>query len=265
MATWPSSAYRRKGPPQRQARGGIEDNHTGIPRWPGRSCICSSTALEAMRQDRRPGSGDRGAPGSEAKRRGGDHPRCRTCHRNGDGGAGSAGEHLPTWTGFAAWLGLTPRQHSSGGKERLGRTSKMGERSLRRLLILGGRAPPPGWRRATARASVARSHAGQEAADAGDRGAGEQDGEDRLGADGVRRVLQSSGHGGIGCRRSEAVEEVGRSTGGMAQRSTRRVRKTRIMATRLERAKLELDPVRELHTGQQHVKGRIRGRTHVST
>lgn len=38
---------------------------------------------------------------------------------------------------FAAWLGLVPRQHSSGGKERLGRTTKMGERSLRRLLIIG--------------------------------------------------------------------------------------------------------------------------------
>jgi transposase len=38
---------------------------------------------------------------------------------------------------FAAWLGLVPRQHSSGGKERLGRRTKMGERSLRRLLILG--------------------------------------------------------------------------------------------------------------------------------
>jgi len=38
---------------------------------------------------------------------------------------------------FAAWVGLTPRQHSSGGKERLGKTTKMGERSLRRLLILG--------------------------------------------------------------------------------------------------------------------------------
>ena len=38
---------------------------------------------------------------------------------------------------FAAWLGLVPRQHSSGGKERLGRTTKMGERSLRRLLTLG--------------------------------------------------------------------------------------------------------------------------------
>lgn len=41
---------------------------------------------------------------------------------------------------FAAWLGLTPRQHSSGGKERLGRTTRMGERSLRRLLILGASA-----------------------------------------------------------------------------------------------------------------------------
>lgn len=41
---------------------------------------------------------------------------------------------------FAAWLGLTPRQHSSGGKERLGRTTKMGEKSLRRLLILGASA-----------------------------------------------------------------------------------------------------------------------------
>ena len=36
---------------------------------------------------------------------------------------------------FAAWIGLTPQQKSSGGKERLGRTSRMGERSLRRLLI----------------------------------------------------------------------------------------------------------------------------------
>lgn len=38
---------------------------------------------------------------------------------------------------FAAWVGLTPRRHSSGGKERLGRTSKMGQRDIRRLLIIG--------------------------------------------------------------------------------------------------------------------------------
>lgn len=38
---------------------------------------------------------------------------------------------------FAAWLGLVPRQHSSGGKQKLGRTSKMGQRDIRRLLIIG--------------------------------------------------------------------------------------------------------------------------------
>lgn len=41
---------------------------------------------------------------------------------------------------FAAWLGLTPRQHSTGGKERLGKVSKMGQRDLRRLLIGGAMA-----------------------------------------------------------------------------------------------------------------------------
>ena len=38
---------------------------------------------------------------------------------------------------FAAWIGLTPLQKSSGGKERLGKISKKGERTLRRLLIIG--------------------------------------------------------------------------------------------------------------------------------
>jgi len=38
---------------------------------------------------------------------------------------------------FAAWLGLVPRQNSSGGKDRLGRVSKMGNGYLRRLLVVG--------------------------------------------------------------------------------------------------------------------------------
>jgi transposase len=41
---------------------------------------------------------------------------------------------------FAAWLGLVPRQHSSAGKERLGAITRQGERTLRRLLILGASA-----------------------------------------------------------------------------------------------------------------------------
>ena len=38
---------------------------------------------------------------------------------------------------FAAWIGLTPRQNSTGGKQILGKTSKMGQRDIRRLLISG--------------------------------------------------------------------------------------------------------------------------------
>ena len=41
---------------------------------------------------------------------------------------------------FAAWVGLTPLQRSTGGKQRRGATSKMGERTIRRLLIIGASA-----------------------------------------------------------------------------------------------------------------------------
>jgi transposase len=50
------------------------------------------------------------------------------------------------WTAFssgrslAAWIGLVPRQHSTGGKERLGRISKQGNRYLRWLLVTGAMA-----------------------------------------------------------------------------------------------------------------------------
>lgn len=54
---------------------------------------------------------------------------------------------------FAAWLGLVPLQRSAGGKQILGKTSKMGQRDIRRLLIAGAmtvvrwasrKAPPEG-------------------------------------------------------------------------------------------------------------------------
>ncbi len=41
---------------------------------------------------------------------------------------------------FAAWLGLTPRAHSSGGKERRGGISKQGDTYIRRLLVTGATA-----------------------------------------------------------------------------------------------------------------------------
>ena len=41
---------------------------------------------------------------------------------------------------LAAWIGLVPRQNSSGGKERLGGISKQGDRYLRKLLVVGASA-----------------------------------------------------------------------------------------------------------------------------
>lgn len=58
---------------------------------------------------------------------------------------------------FAAWLGLVAKQHSTAGKQRLGRISKMGDRYLRKLLVLGatsklrtaatGKTPLDAWTR----------------------------------------------------------------------------------------------------------------------
>jgi transposase len=41
---------------------------------------------------------------------------------------------------FAAWLGITPREHSTAGRQRLGKISREGDQSLRRLLVLGATA-----------------------------------------------------------------------------------------------------------------------------
>jgi len=41
---------------------------------------------------------------------------------------------------FAAWVGLVPRQDSTGGKQKLGPISKQGDRYLRRLLVVGAHA-----------------------------------------------------------------------------------------------------------------------------
>jgi transposase len=41
---------------------------------------------------------------------------------------------------FAAWLGITPKEHATAGRQRQGRTSRQGDETLRRLLVLGATA-----------------------------------------------------------------------------------------------------------------------------
>jgi error-prone DNA polymerase len=54
--------------------------------------------------------------------------------------AATAGDHTGVFRSarhFAAWLGLVPRQHSTGGRTRLGGITKAGNAEIRRLLVLG--------------------------------------------------------------------------------------------------------------------------------
>jgi transposase len=48
-----------------------------------------------------------------------------------------AAQNFPAGRAFAAWLGLTPMEKSTGGKRKIGAVSKRGERTIRRLLIIG--------------------------------------------------------------------------------------------------------------------------------
>ena len=91
---------------------------------------------------------------------------------------------------FAAWIDLTPREISTGGRQRLGRITKMGERDLRRLLVLGATSV---IRHARRRKEIEdpwlRRMLAEEAAQAGRGGPCEQDGAHHLGADGERGEL----------------------------------------------------------------------------
>jgi len=51
-----------------------------------------------------------------------------------------AGREFKNGRQFAAWLGLVPRQHSTGGKPRLGQITRSGDSYIRTLLVLGARA-----------------------------------------------------------------------------------------------------------------------------
>ena len=86
---------------------------------------------------------------------------------------------------FAAWIGLIPKQNSSGGKERQGGISEQGDRCLRRLLVLGATAVIRHARtQVTAQTAWLRGVLDRPAGAACVGGAGQQDGPHRLGAAG---------------------------------------------------------------------------------
>lgn len=108
---------------------------------------------------------------------------------------------------FAAWLGLTPLNRSSGGKERLGRISKMGDRYLRQLLVVGMTSRvPAGPQPFRPRRSVARAFARPQTGAARHGRHGEQDRQDHLGRADEKPPLRPT------CRLRKTASEIARPT-----------------------------------------------------
>ena len=110
---------------------------------------------------------------------------------------------------FSAWIGLVPKPHSSGGKERLGSISKQGDRYLRSLFVAGAlaviRYAKNPWHPASA---LAHGVVGA-APDEGRRHrACQQNCADGLGHDGQGRELQT-------IRRAGCVNEIAPTSGVM--------------------------------------------------
>ena len=95
---------------------------------------------------------------------------------------------------FSAWLGLVPRQHTTGGKPRLGKISKMGQRDLRRLLITGAMSVVRNAARRGETTDPWRPVCWRAAEDARCSCAGQQNGAHHQGADDEEGELPGSRH-----------------------------------------------------------------------
>ena len=91
---------------------------------------------------------------------------------------------------FAAWISLTPKDHSTAGKVRLGVITRAGDEALRSVLVVGATAVIQHVRRGGRGWSPWIGSAPQaQAAEIGGRGVGQQNGAHRLETDGHRQRL----------------------------------------------------------------------------
>jgi transposase len=97
---------------------------------------------------------------------------------------------------FAAWIGLVPRQSSTGGKERLGPISKQGDRYFAQVAHRRCDGSDPARALSPGETSLANPTAGAAAGQGGGRSSSQQDGTDRLGDVSSRRGLPSAAPSG---------------------------------------------------------------------
>src|SRR3984957_11795106 len=141
-AIWPRSASLRRRAREPclwpQAHGFNENGEIVVPdcvRGALRSLVGQIDALDEAPRDRQGACsvGQGGRDGQAVD----DYSRRRPGHRIGDHGHVKDASAFASGREFAAFLDLTPRQNSTGGKTRLGRITKMGDRYLRKLLVIG--------------------------------------------------------------------------------------------------------------------------------
>ena len=173
---------------------------------------------------------------------------------------------------FAAWVGITPRENSTGGKPRLGKISREGDESLRRLLVLGATAVIQ-QAKAGPRFAVAVGSAGAQAKEARGGRAGQQDGPHRLGHDGQRRDLSPS-KGGLsppatGARPAPGYDTVDTGTSGASKDSDSKMAIGRSEDRDNPGNPLVLrhrvhvwGPIRASHLGQRSSRPHHKGRTY---
>ena len=152
---------------------------------------------------------------------------------------------------FSAWLGLTPVQRSTGGKQKLGQITRAGERTLRRLLVIEASAViKQALLKGAAPRLMARPDASAQAAHAGCGRPRQQERSHRLGAPGQGWDLSSSSAGSLTLSHRCETSRRRRTMEGMAQQSARRGRGKPGLTTVLSKHALgDLDPVRELPYG----------------
>ena len=93
---------------------------------------------------------------------------------------------------LAAWIGLVPREDSTGGKQKLGPISKQGDRYLRRILVVGAHAVLKRARLPAGEVSLAHTTSRPQTVQGRGGGAGQQDGAHRLGVAGQGRHLSGA-------------------------------------------------------------------------
>jgi transposase len=109
---------------------------------------------------------------------------------------------------FAAWIGLTPKDHSTAGKLRLGGITRAGDAGLRSVLVVGGYHRDPACSAGRKAVTLADPTPQTQVAEVGCRGTGQQNGPRRLETDGYRGKLHRNSCARRLARRSLEISQT---------------------------------------------------------